>query len=299
MASWQAHLTSFVMRHSVKPRLTAANSVAEIRDLMSASTGFTLPADIKVTKAELGGVPGEWVELRSEKPDRLLLYVHGGGFVACSARTHRALTSGFAEQGFRVFVPNYRLAPEHPFPAGLMDVVAVCRALHAQAAPGCRLTLAGDSAGAGLVLAALISLRDANEPLPAAAALFSPFVNLVEKGGSRRWNEGSCSLFRRKSLSRFVHLYLGNSDPRLALASPGLADLNGLPPLLIHVGDGETLLDDSACLARRARDAQVRVEFSIWPGVPHVFPIFHHFIPEGRRSLLAAGKFLRSASAVS
>ena len=102
MASWQAHLTSFMLRHSVKPRLTAANSVAEIRDLMSASTGFTLPADIKVTKAVLGGVPGEWVELRSEKPDRLLLYVHGGGFVACSARTHRALTSGFAEQGFRV-----------------------------------------------------------------------------------------------------------------------------------------------------------------------------------------------------
>ncbi len=182
MASWQAHLTSFMLRHSVKPRLTAANSVAEIRDLMSASTGFTLPADIKVTKAVLGGVPGEWVELRSETPDRLLLYVHGGGFVACSARTHRALTSGFAEQGFRVFVPNYRLAPEHPFPAGLMDVLAVCRALHAQAAPGCRLALAGDSAGAGLVLAALISLRDGNEPLPAAAALFSPIVESRREG---------------------------------------------------------------------------------------------------------------------
>jgi acetyl esterase/lipase len=297
MVSWQAHLASIVLRRTFKPRLAEASCVAEMRALLNSRIGFMLPADIRVTKAILGGTPGEWVEPRIGSTDRTLLYVHGGGYVACSARTHRPISSAFAQQGFRVFVPNYRLAPEHPFPAGLMDVIAVYRALHATADHGSRMVIAGDSAGAGLALATMLALRDDNDTLPVAAALFSPFVNLAENGGSRQINERRCALFRRKSLARFRDLYLGDSDPRLPLASPLFADLRGLPPLLIHVGADETLLDDGSCLAQRARNSGVQVEFSVWPVVPHAWPLFHHLIPEGRQSLVSAGKFLRSAAA--
>jgi acetyl esterase/lipase len=298
MVSWQAHMASFVLRHSFKPRLAGARSVADMRALMNTGIGFKVPADIRVTEAVLGGIPGEWVEPRIAATDKHLLYVHGGGYVACSARTHRPLSSAFAQQGFRVFVPDYRLAPEHPFPAGLTDVLAVYRALHATTGNNnSRLVVAGDSAGGGLALATMLALRDNNEPLPVAAAIFSPFANLAEDGGSRRINEGSCALFRPTSLSRFKDLYLGNSDPRLPLASPVLADLRGLPPLLIHVAEDEALLDDGSRLARRARESGVHVEFAVWPVVPHLFQLFHHMIPEGRQSLVSAGRFLRSAAA--
>jgi acetyl esterase/lipase len=296
MASWQAHTTSFVLRHIFKPRLAEARSVTEMRALMNGGIGFMVPSDIRITEAAVGGIPGEWVEPRTAGADRLLLYIHGGGFVACSARTHRPFSTAFAQQGFRVFVPNYRLAPEHPFPAGLTDVIAVCRALQATGG-GSQVVIAGDSAGGGLALAAMLALRDDNEPLPAAAALFSPFANLAENGGSRKINEGRCALFRDKTLSRFKELYLGNSDPRLSLASPLLADLRGLPPLFIHVAADEALLDDGSRLAHRARASEVAVEFAAWPGVPHIFPLFHHLIPEGRQSLASAGRFLRSAAA--
>jgi acetyl esterase/lipase len=296
MVSWQAHLASFVLRHTFKPRLAEASCVAEMRALMNSGIGFKVPADIRITEAVLGGVTGEWVEPPIGSTDRILLYVHGGGYIACSARTHRPFTSAFAQQGFRVFVPNYRLAPEHPFPAGLMDVIAVYRALHANADDGSRIVIAGDSAGGGLVLATMLVLRDDNDMLPAAAALFSPFANLAEDSGSREINERRCAVFRRKSLSRFKDLYLGDADPRLPLASPLAADLRGLPPLLIHVGADETLLDDATSLAQRARASGVRVEFSVWPAVPHVWPLFHHLIPEGRQSLASAGDFLRSAA---
>jgi monoterpene epsilon-lactone hydrolase len=297
MVSWQAYTTSFVLRHTFKPRLAAATSVAEIRALMNTGTGFKFPPGIRITEAVVGGVPGEWVEPRTAASDRLLLYVHGGGGVACSARTHRSFSSAFAQRGFRVFVPNYRLAPEHPFPAGLTDVIAAYRALRATRRHGSRVVIAGDSAGGGLALATMLALRDDNEPLPVGAALFSPFTNLAETGGSRKINEERCAFFRRTSLLRFKDLYLANSDPRLPLASPLLADLRGLPPLFIHVSADETLLDDASRLAHRARDTEVAVEFDAWPGVPHVFPLFHHLIPEGRQSLASAGRFLRAAAA--
>jgi acetyl esterase/lipase len=296
MVSWQAHLASFVLRHALKPRLAGASCVAEIRALMSSAIGFKVPTDIRITEAAVGDIAGEWVEPRMGSTYGTLLYVHGGGYVACSAQTHRPFSSAFAQQGLRVFVPNYRLAPEHPFPAGLMDVIAAYRALHATLDDGSRIVIAGDSAGGGLALATMLALRDENDMLPAAAALFSPFANLAETGGSREINERRCAVFRRESLSRFKDLYLGDTDPRLPLASPLAADLRGLPPLLIQVSADETLLDDATCLAQRAGESDVQVELSVWPVVPHVWPLFQHLIPEGRQSLMSAGAFLRSAA---
>lgn len=295
-ASWQARLISFGLRHTFKPLLAAAAKASQIRALMACPTGFMVPMDVRISEATVGGVSGEWVEPTWESTNHFLLYIHGGGFVACSARTHRAISSGFAQQGFRVFVPNYRLAPEHAFPAALIDVIAAYNGLRATAGEGCKIVIAGDSAGGGLVLAALLALRDANQQLPGAAALFCPFLDLSDEGGSRRTNEKSCALLTRESLARFARLYLGNADPGMPLASPIRANLERLPPLHIQVAADEMLLDDSTGLANRARKAGLQVELLIWRGVPHAFPLFHHLVPEGRRSVAAAGRFLRLAA---
>jgi acetyl esterase/lipase len=230
------------------------------------------------------------------------VYLHGGGYFACSARTHRPFTTAFAQRGFRVYAPDYRLAPENPFPAGLNDAVAAWHAVRAamggaipQSIP---MVIGGDSAGGGLALAAMLKLRDEGAPLPAAAALFSPLTDLVGIGESRRTNDRRCAMFYGSGLGRATEFYLADTggDPRDPLVSPLYADLRGLPPLLIQVGADETLRDDSTELATRARAAGVRVELTLWPVVPHVWQLFHPLVPEGRQSLDAAAAFLRQAA---
>jgi acetyl esterase/lipase len=246
----------------------------------------------------LGGVPGEWVEGPAGGGAGVLLYLHGGGYFACSARTHRPFTTGFAQREFKVYAPDYRLAPENPFPAGILDCVAVYRALRAELGAGEPMVMGGDSAGGGLTLAAMIKLREAGDALPAAAVLFSPLTDLVGTGESRRTNDQRCAMFYGADLARAPEFYMGGGDPRDPLASPLYADLAGLPPLLIHVGADETLRDDSTQLAARARAAGVQVEMTIWPAVPHVWPMFHQFVPEGRRALDSAAGFLAEAVAL-
>jgi acetyl esterase/lipase len=218
-----------------------------------------------------------------------LLYLHGGGYVACSIATHRPITAGFAQNGLRVFAPEYRMAPEHLFPAAVDDAVAVYRALR-ERVPG-KIVVAGDSAGGGLALAMLISLRDSGIELPAAAALFSPWTDLAGTGASLVTNDRRCAMFHGANIRKGAGFYLGDADPMNPLASPLYADLSHLPPLLIHVGKDETLLDDSTRLAERARGAGVRVEMKIWPVVPHVWQLIPA-MPEARQSLREAARFL-------
>jgi monoterpene epsilon-lactone hydrolase len=277
---------SFALRHTFKPMLARAKDAQHARAILNWGSAGTVTAGMQVT---VGGVPGEWVE-GGATSKAVLLYLHGGGYFACSARTHRPFTTAFARRGFRVFAPNYRLAPENPFPAAVMDAVAAYRALMPS-------VIAGDSAGGGLALATLVKLRDEGDALPAAAALFSPLTDLAGSGNSRQTNDKRCAMFHGKGLRRAAEFYLCGGDPRNPLASPLYADLKGLPPLLIHVGADETLLDDSTMLAERARAAGVAVELKVFPAVPHVWQMFHRFLPEGRQSLDAAAEFLSRASA--
>jgi acetyl esterase/lipase len=294
MASWQAHAMSFVLRHTFKPRLSRATSAQHARAIMDGGI-FVVPKTVRITPAVMGGVPGEWVEPVSGTTTGVLVYLHGGGYFACSPRTHRPFTTAFALYGFRVYAPEYRLAPEHPFPAGVDDAVAAWRAVQAETGDT-PMGIGGDSAGGGLALATMLKLRDEGLPLPAAALLFSPFTDLVGIGESRRINSQRCAMFHGASLGRATEFYIAaGGDPHDPLASPLYADLHGLPPLLIHVGDDETLRDDSTELANRARAAGVRVDLTLWPAVPHVWQMFHPFVPEGRQSLAAAAKFLREA----
>jgi len=294
MASWQAHTMSFILRHTFKRRLARARDAQHARAIMNRGI-FKTPANVKITAAALGGVPGEWVESASQPAAAVLLYLHGGGYFACSARTHRPFTTGFAQRGLRVYAPDYRLAPENPFPAGLNDSVAAWHAVRAEIGPATPMVIGGDSAGGGLALATMLKLRDEGAALPAAAVLFSPLTDLAGIGESRRTNDRRCAMFYGSGLGRATEFYMGaTGDPSDPLASPLYADLRGLPPLLIHVGADETLRDDSTELAARARAAGVQVDLTLWPVVPHVWQLFHPFVPEGRQSLASASAFLRS-----
>ena len=286
MASWQAYLMSWTLRRKLKPRLAHAK-VPYIRKLMT-PPAVRVPDEVKITLGEVGGVPGEWVE-GAAQTGPTLLYLHGGGYFACSAETHRAITIGFAEQGFRVFAPNYRLAPEHRYPAALEDAVAVYKGFSSP------VVIAGDSAGGGLALALMVAARDRGVPLPLAAALFSPWTDLAATGESLVTNDRRCAMFFGGNIGKSAKFYLHGEDPRNPLASPLYADFADFPPLVIHAGKDETLLDDSVRLADRARAAGVPVELKIWPVVPHAWQLGYPRLPEARRSIGEAAGFLKAA----
>lgn len=300
MSSWQTNFATWVVRRRVKPALADMSDIASVRRVFDKP--LPSPRGVAYTPASVGGVPGEWVQVASGQrgtPAGTLLYIHGGGFVGCSPATHRPITAAFARQGFRVFAVDYRLAPEHPSPAALRDVQACWHALaneHAAnmaAAPG-RLVVAGDSAGGNLALALMLSLRDAGQRLPDAAALFSPATDLTGGSASVLDNAERDAMFNGAGLEHLARAYLAGLDPAQPLVSPLLGDLHGLPPLLLHVGEDECLRDDSLRLAQKARAAGVRVQLQVWATVPHVWQLMA-WLPEARRSLALAADFLRQA----
>jgi acetyl esterase/lipase len=223
-----------------------------------------------------------------------LLYLHGGGHVAMSAKTHRAITGGFARRGFRVVAPDYRLAPEHVFPAALDDVIAVWRALREEVDGP--IFLAGDSSGGGLCLALLLALRERGEEGPAAACLFSPWTDLATTGESLEKNRERDPMQSVACMRMLAAAYAGGADLRTPLISPLYGDLTGLPPLAIFVGDTEILLDDSRRLAQRARAVGVSAELHIRANAPHAWPLLSAIMPEGAAALDEATAFLLEAA---
>ncbi len=291
MASLQAHIGALLVRARLKHKLHGLRDIATVRELWI-TPPYPIPPGIRVTPGHAGAIPGEWVE--GSGAQATLLYLHGGGYFACSPKTHRPITCAFARAGFRVFAPEYRLAPEHVFPAALDDAYAAYRALLAEA-PAENIVVAGDSAGGGLSVA--LMLRSKKVPPPAAAALFSAWTDLAATGDSLLDNNHSCAMFHGEDIGPSARIYLGDADPRNPLASPLYANLENLPPLLIHVGADEVLRDDSTRLAARARAAGVRVELKIWPVVPHAWQLAGALMPEARQSVNEAAAFLLEAAA--
>lgn len=294
MASFKAHAVSFLLRHTMKRRLSRVDDVNGVRRIFDAHQP-RLSRSLRAETKTIGGVAGEWLERPGGENSRFLLYLHGGGYVTCSPVTHRPITGSFARSGFRVFAPDYRLAPEHPFPAALDDAVAAYAALRATAGAGRRICIAGDSAGGGLTLSLLVRLRNEGVELPAAAVLFSPLTDMTGSGRSAIENDRRCAMFRRDSIGKVAPYYTGEQPADLPLISPLFADLHGLPPLLIHVGRNEVLRDDSVRFAEKARAAGTNVTLKIWDAVPHDWQLFHRAIPEGRQSLDEAVAFLKQA----
>ena len=240
------------------------------------------------------GVSGEWLESKNHEPSAAILYIHGGGFVACSPATHRPVTAALARMThFPVFAPSYRLAPEHRFPAGLDDV---CSAYHwlIRQFPSRNVVVAGDSAGGGLALSLMLRLRDEKVPMPVCAVCFSPWSDLTGSGASVRANAEKDAMFYAETEEQFAAAYISErSDLFSVSASPVFAEFNGVPPVLFQVGSGEILVDDSRRIFDKIRAAGGTGELEIYDGVFHVWQMAIGLIPEARQSLESASRFIR------
>src|SRR5262245_4434471 len=295
MASWQARCLTVAIRLAMR-RLAWGDERTLTR---RARRVFGVPnpfqwlrtRDVRVERVA-GRVAGEWITPSSA--DRgVIIYLHGGGYVACSAATDRPIAAGLARlTERRVFSPEYRLAPEHRFPAALDDAVAAYRWVLGQGTPARSLTVAGTSAGGGLALAMLVRVRDEKLPLPASAVCFSPWTDLACTGDSLRLNEGRCAMFHRANITDFARIYLGDASPQHPHASPVFADLGGLPPLLLQVASDELLLDDS----RRVHDNVLKAggvcRLEVFDGVFHGWQMLDGFLPEAGRALQQAAAFV-------
>lgn len=256
---------------------------------------FRLAEDVEV-EAVFDPVPGLWITTPAGR-GRSLLYFHGGGYALGSSRAYAEMASWIARAAAaRVFVLDYRRAPEYRFPAALDDALLAYRwLLNSGAHPGA-IAVGGDSAGGGLTLALLTSLRDRGEPLPSCAFCISPWVDLEMTGASILGKADLDPLLTRPGLQQFADWYLGGQDPRQPLVSPIHADLRGLPPLLIQVGTSEILLDDALRLGERAHAAGVKVALSQYDDMPHVWHVFASFLPQGRQAAREIGDFLMQHS---
>ncbi len=248
-------------------------------------------AGAQVEAVDAGGVPAEWTLPEAWREVRgTLLYLHGGGYFAGSPTTHRRLvTSLCGAAGVRGLSVDYRLAPEHPFPAAVEDTVTAYRWLVGAAGESpSRVVIAGDSAGGGLTLALLVALRDAGDALPAGGFLISPGTDLAQTGDSFITRADVDPMIDLEDQDRRIAWYVPDGDVKNPLVSPLYADLVGLPPLLVHVGDYEVLLDDATRVAQRAEDKGVHVELRIWPEAFHVFHVFAGMIPEADQAISEA-----------
>jgi epsilon-lactone hydrolase len=243
---------------------------------------------------DAGGVKAEWISAPDARKDAAILYLHGGGYILGSINSHRDVCERLSRAAkARVLAIDYRLAPEHAFPAAIDDAVAAYRWLVKQGISPKRLAIAGDSAGGGLSMATLVALKRAGDALPACATLMSPWVDLELTGDSMTTKDAEDPMVHRPMVANMAAAYVQSGDVGNPLASPLKADLAGLPPLMIHVGTRETLLDDSVRLAAAAKKAGVAAEFKAWEGHVHVFQIFASGVADGETSLQELGAFIR------
>jgi epsilon-lactone hydrolase len=292
MASPQLQTAISMLKELVqKPAKTPQEMRANFEEL---GNNTPVPPDLKQEKVNAGGVPATWVCAPNAANDKVVLYLHGGGYVIGSVNTHRDLMARISRaSGFRVLGLDYRLAPEHPFPAAVDDALAAYRWLLAQGIQPSKIAVAGDSAGGGLTAATLVAIRDAKLAMPAAGVLLSPWTDMEGLGDSMTTKASLDPVVQKDALVGMAGAYLGGKDPRSPLAAPIYADLKGLPPLLIQVGEAETLYDDSTRLAARAREAGVKVTLEPWPEMIHVWQMFAAFLPEGQQAIDVIGRYLR------
>ncbi|MBV8764363.1 MAG: alpha/beta hydrolase fold domain-containing protein [Hyphomicrobiales bacterium] len=256
---------------------------------------YRMATDVRVTPVDANGVRAEWTDTSDADTSRAILFLHGGGYVSGSLESHRHMIAEAGRQACaRTLAIGYRLAPEHPFPAALEDALSGYAFLLAQGIEPRRIAIAGESAGGGLALAALVSLREAGQALPACAWLSSPWVDLELSGASMATKAPVDPLIQRPYLEELGHMYLAGADPRSPLVSPIYAELRGLPPLLIQVGSAETLLDDAVRVAAAAGAADVEATLEIWPHMIHAWHLFHPQLAAGRRALARVGAFIRA-----
>ena len=291
MSTEQRETLDAILRQSAFPVDSDVDEQRRLlRELLSAQP---LPAEVTVTAAALGGVPTAEITIDGSEPRHVVLYFHGGVYVIGDAFLAAGLASEIGRRTqAKVISVDYRLAPEHPYPAAVDDALAAYEALLQSGVDPSDIAFAGESAGGGLAIATLVNARDHGLPLPAAAFVMSPYADLSLAGTSMETRHEVDPLLSREALQARVTDYTSGQDPALGLISPVFADLSDLPPLIIQAGTHEVLLDDALRLAQRAASADVEVTLDITPGVPHVFQAYYPILGEAAAALDRAGQFL-------
>jgi epsilon-lactone hydrolase len=296
--SLRAELVRFGTRWLFKRR-KPHRSIAQARQRLRTAEPF-VPRPPEGTQAHAinaGGVSAHRITTPASRHRRHVLYLHGGGYVAGSPTLYRHFTWRIASATQSALVAlDYRLAPESPFPAAVLDACAAYRWLLAEGADPKAISIVGDSAGGGLALAMLMMLRDQGAPLPAAAVAMSPWTDLALTGRSLELNVKTDSMLNADDMQYFADTYLAGADPKNPYASPLYGDPAGLPPTLIQVGSEEVLLDDSVRMAERLRAGGRIVELEVWARVPHVWHLFVPVLPEARRAIARIGEFVQKYS---
>jgi acetyl esterase/lipase len=273
-----------------------AKNPQELRAAMAAAfSAFPSAGEVKCEPVNANGVKAEWITANNAAPDRVIMYLHGGGYVMGSIETHRELVARLSKAAqSRGLVLDYRLAPEHPFPAAVDDSITAYRWLLAQGYKPERIVIAGDSAGGGLAVSTLVALRDLGAPLPAAGVCISPWVDFEAEGESMTSRAAQDPLVSREMILNLAKMYMGEKGSlREPLAAPINAYLNNLPPLFIQVGNSETLLDDSTRLVDKAKEEGVDATLQIWDEMPHVWHLAAPVLPEGQEAIDKIGEFVR------
>jgi len=249
---------------------------------------------VKLERTTINGLYAEWLRPKKARRGKVLLYLHGGAYVMGSCRSHRQMVSHIARAaGIDALLPEYRLSPEHKFPDAISDAVGIYRELLASGFKPEDIVISGDSAGGGLTVATLLSLRRAGDPMPAAAILLSPFLDATASGESAKTRAGRDPWFRPEDMQVVIDYYCGADEARNPLVSPVFADVAGLPPIYIQVGDDEILLSDSTRFADKMRESGGTVEIKVWPEMWHVFQLFIGKMPESRKAIRKIGAYVR------
>ncbi len=288
MASLQAKLILKAL--SLQPFGWVKGSLADQRGRQEKLTRiFKIPANINITRVGADGVPAELIEVKNSG-DAIILYLHGGAYAVGSPHVHREFLSRLARACLvKVLAIDYRLAPEHPFPAALEDAITAYRWLVSGGYDPSSIVIAGDSAGGGLAIATLVSLRDSGTPLPACAVCLSPWVDLAS--ANETLDQDNDPILNAEILAHFARAYAAQTDPHNPLISPIFADLKGLPPILIHAGTNEILYDQITQFYEKARQAEVEVVLELWKDLFHVFQIVP-ILPEAKQSLEKIATFI-------
>jgi acetyl esterase/lipase len=297
MPSFKSRILYHVVKYQLSKLAKSNLSLAEYRLAREsvAKRMFKVPADVSVQASRVGGCNGEWLRPTTAETEGVVLYLHGGAYTGGSCITHRAIAAKLAiVSNIPIFNLEYRLAPEHPFPAALEDAVATYSALSSRH-PGAPIAIAGDSAGAGLALAVAIQLRDQGIPKPSALALMSPWTDLELSNGTHDSKAAVDPYFPSKErLTVAARHYVGGTELCHPLVSPQYAGLHNLPPTLIHVGTSEALLDDSITIANRMNSQGSVATVKEFPGMWHVWQTLHGHMREADQSLEELGAFIRT-----
>jgi len=293
MPSWQTKALNMVLHWTIKRVMSGNGTVQETRRFIEGRGRTRLPPGVEVTPVHANAFRGEWIHTPESSDARTLLYLPGGGFMLpASAQVPLMVSRINREAGTRALLVHYRLAPEHPFPAGLEDCLAAYRHLLDLGTDPRSIVIAGDSAGGGLTLSTLLALRDDGDPMPGAAVVISPFTDFSFGGESRFANARRDPLLAPDGIARMNELYLDDTLHDNPLVSPVYGDFRGLPPVLAQVGSTEILLDDTRRVGERAVSQGAQFEVEVWEEVPHVWHVWP-FLPETKAAITRIAGFIR------